>query len=482
MRIGELLRHRNQRGHVVWYLTNAGVLLIAAVVGLFAFGGFARASFPVGPVRVSASVAPSVRPSTTVVVPPFGSIRARTHAVPTSLRVSLDEVDLPSLQKVAGGGVPDQRYLDDLVVQLRRGFYRAIAIGLAAAFAAGAFAGWALRRGWRIALASAAVAALVPAILVGLTAADLDVNALKKPTFRGALTYAPSLIELVQRRAENVTSLREQVDGLVRDLNRYYQAPQSFAPAGALEGTYRVLHVTDLHLDPVGFELANRLAREFKVSLVIDTGDIDNYGSPLEAAAIRSQIPSSVPQLYIPGNHDSPAVVSAMEALPNVTVLQNKRVDVDGISVYGVADPSAGRLDVRPDAAEMDVATQQAWQVLATSLAAGEPTPTIVALHNPAMAKPFYGQTSLVLAGHTHTVDLERRGDTWFLDSGTTGGVDFSKLRSDPHIAHTASILYFTAEKPRHLVAIDQIEVSGVAGESSLKRTIVDEALLAPTP
>ena len=482
MRMSQLITYADgSRRHAVWYLTTAGLLLIAAIVGLVAFAGFARYSFPVGPARVSTSVAPSLRPSTTVVVPPFGSIRARTHAVPLALRVSLDEVDLPALEKMAAQGVPDHGYLDGLVVQVRRGFYRAVAVGLLAALCAGAFVGWSLRHGWRAVIASAVVAALVPAVLVGLTAADVDVQALKKPTFRGALAYAPSLIELVQRRARNVTSAREQVAGLVSDLNRYYQAPQSFAPAGALEGTYRVLHVTDLHLDPVGFELADTLAKEFKVSLVIDTGDIDNYGSSVEAAVVASQVPTSVPQLYIPGNHDSPPVVAALDALPNVTVLNDKRVEVDGISVYGVADPAAQRLDVRPMASEMDLSAAQAVRMLRSQMAAGESTPTIVALHNPAMATPFTGLASLLLAGHTHAARLERRGETWYLNSGTTGGVDFSKLKPGPNIPHTASVLYFTAEEPRRLIAIDQIEISGLDGESSLKRTVVDESLL-PQP
>jgi len=174
----------DKRGrHAVWYLTTVGLAVVAAIAGLVAFGAFARYSFQVGPARIAASVAPSARPSTTLVIPPFGSVRARTHVVPTALRVSLEEVDLPALEKLATAGIPDADYLDGLVDQIRRGFYRAIAIGLAAAFLAGAFVGWALRHRWQSVVSSALVAALVPAVLVGVTAADLDLDALKKPTY-----------------------------------------------------------------------------------------------------------------------------------------------------------------------------------------------------------------------------------------------------------------------------------------------------------
>ncbi len=53
-------------------------------------------------------------------------------------------------------------------------------------------------------------------------------------------------------------------------------------------------------------------------------------------------------------------------------------------------------------------------------------------------------------------------------------------MRPEPHIPHSAPVLYSTAELPRRLAAIDQIEVYGVAGHSSLRRTVNDTELLAP--
>jgi len=466
------------RRHAVWYLTTAGVLAIAAAVGLAAFGGFARHSFAVGPARISTSATPSLAPRTIVSVPPFGSISADTHVTPLALRVSLDEIDIPQLEGYASGGIPSTTAIDGWTDEVRTGFRTAIGKGLLAALLAGAFAGWSLKRGWRYVLASAAVATVVPALLVAISVSTLDLNAFQTPTYRGAVTYAPSLIELVQSRARTVDSLRDQVGKLVGDLARYYQAPQSFAPAGALEGTYRVLHVSDLHLDPVGLELAEELAREFDVSLVIDTGDINNYGSELEAAVVASQVPTDTPRLFVPGNHDSPAVVAALDALENVTVIDGESVEADGLVVFGVADPSSAEMDVEPktDALERR-ATEEAAE-LADSMDAGEPTPTIVAVHHPAMVGSFEKLAPLILAGHSHTAELERRGETWYLNSGTTGGIHFSTLRADPHIPHGASILYYSAELPRRLVAIDQIEVFGLAGQSSVKRTVVDESLL----
>ncbi len=471
-----LSRPRSRRA--AWYLTASGVLLIAAAVGLAAFGGFARHSFSVGPARLSVAATLSTRPVTAIVVPPFGSVRAATHRLPLFLRISLDEIDIPQLETFAAEETLDQATTDAWVEDVRSGFSRAIEKGLIAAGLAGAFAGWALRRSWRSVVASTAVAVIVPALLVAATAATLDLDAFRTPRFRGAVAYAPSLIELVQSRAEKVESLREQVSKLAVDLARYYDSPQSFAPAGALEGTYRILHVTDLHLDPVGLELAEELAREFSASLVIDTGDINHYGSPVEAMVVASQVPTSVPQLFVPGNHDSPAIIDALDALEHVTVLRDEATEVDGLVVFGVADPASEGQAVEPDRQAMSERAEEIADDLAARIRSGESTPTIVAVHNTAMVKPFEGLAPLIVAGHSHTPVLERRGDTWYLNTGTTGGIHFSRMRAEPHIPHSASVLYFTGELPRRLIAIDQIEVYGIAGQSSLRRTVIDETLL----
>ncbi len=453
-------------------------LLLAAAVGLTAFSGFARASFEVGPARISVAVTPSLNSGTTAVVPPFGSVRARTHGAPLALRLSLDEVDLPLLERFAVTGSLDDETLDGFVGDIRAGSMLAIAKGLFAAVLAAGFVGWALRHRWRMVVSSALVGALVPAMLVGWAFIQFDAGSFRTPQFRGAISYAPSLIGLAQRRIKSVESLQEQVSKLAADLARYYDAPQSFASGGPLAGTYRVLHVTDIHLDPVGLELAENLASEFRASLIIDTGDINHYGSEAEARVLASRLPTDVPRVFVAGNHDSPQVIEALRRIEGVTVLEDESVTIDGLTVFGVPDPAASSDAVEPDAEAMRSAAVSAAAALEAATASGELTPTIIALHNPAMRGPFRGLARLVLAGHTHTPVLERDGSSWYLNSGTTGGIHFSRMRSDPHIPHSASILYYTAEEPRRLIAIDRIEAYGIEGQSSLSRTLVDESLL----
>ena len=314
MRISEFFRHRRDSGHPAWYLTTAGVLLIAAAAGLVAFAGFARYSFPVGPARVSAAVSPSLRPSTTMVVPPFGSIRARTHNVPTALRVSLDEVNLPALEQIAERGRPGPRVpgrprrsaaarvLPSDSDRSRRGASgRSVRrLGAAARMAArGRLGGGGRTRARRTRGADRGGPRLE-------RAQEADVS-------RGARLRA------VAHRPR--AAARPQRHVAAGAGGRARRRPEPVLP-GAAElraGRSTGGHVPRPPRDatctsiPSASNWPARLAREFKVSLVIDTGDIDNYGSPIEAAVVRSQIPSSVPQLYVPGNHDSPAVVAALD-------------------------------------------------------------------------------------------------------------------------------------------------------------------------
>ncbi len=456
-------------------------LLVSVAVGLVAFGGFANHSYLVGPGRIIAEAEPALRGRTEVIVPPFGAITARTHAAPLHLRLTLAEVDLDALQDLAARGVLDTELQDQLSAEAWSGARRAVAEGLLAAAIASGLAGWALRHRWRVVVAATLLGTLAPAVLLGWTTATYDIDAFRTPVYRGAVSYAPSLIELVQRRAERVDDLRRQIEKLVRDLNSYYRSPQNFAAAGALPDTVRVLHVSDIHLDPVGLALTRELAEEFDVSFIIDTGDINHYGSTIEGTVAASQVPTGWPYLFVPGNHDSPGIVAALAALDNVRVLDETLTAEAGIVVFGVADPASRVAGVEPDRDAMEREATTIARRLRLAMRSGEPTPTIIAMHNPGMVDPFEGLSPLFLLGHTHTPNLSRSGDSWVLDNGTTGGIHFSESRPEPHIPHSASVLYFTAELPRRLVAIDQIEVYGIAGQSSLRRTVTDPELLAPT-
>ena len=85
------------------------------------------------------------------------------------------------------------------------------------------------------------------------------------------------------------------------------------------------LHVSDLHLNPSGFDLVRQVVDQFHVDAVLDTGDITDWGSQPENGLITSVGSLGVPYVYIRGNHDSATTAALVAAQRNATVLERLR-------------------------------------------------------------------------------------------------------------------------------------------------------------
>jgi len=354
---------------------------------------------------------------------------------------------------------------------------QAITLGLLAAGLTATLVAFAFHRRREIIISAVLLALLIPSVSVGVAAATWDVKAFREPRLEGALAYAPGLINVFSARVASIDRLRDQAVIVARDVAAYYADERAFAPAGPLSNTYRVLHVTDLHLDPVGAELARQVARSYDASLVVDTGDLPKAGVPIETTVIEPLIDTSVKRVYIPGNHDSPASIAELRRL-GVDVLTTGTVEVDGFRIFGVPDPVSRGFGVEPDRQLLMRAAEQESEQLRLAIESGEPTPTIIAMHNPAMERPFIGLSQLILSGHTHSARLYINRGTVRLNSGTLGGMPYDPQRTGRKaIPYSLSVLYFTNDLPRRLIAIDRISVSANRS-TTVARDVIDESLL----
>ncbi|MBN2841078.1 MAG: metallophosphoesterase [Coriobacteriia bacterium] len=464
--------HRRTR-FLAWART-AAVIALAVLAGTIAFTAAASAARTIGPLSATVQLAPSLGGTTTLAFPPFGTVSADTHAGILLARVRLDEVDVRALEELAAAGLPDEGVLDGWI---RTAVRAVVAAGIRGTFAALVLAGlvtYALTRSRRLTSWVLAGTLLVCAASIALGALTFDASAFGQPTFNGALRYAPGALELVQDRIADIEGLQRQVGALASDLAAYYGVDQSFTGGAALPDTYRVLHVSDLHLDPVGMQLTMDLAKAYDVELIIDTGDISHFGTEQEAALAIAQM-SQRPYVFVPGNHDSPDLVARIAA-SGVTVLDGETtITARGLVILGIADPASASPGVEPDSAR---ARERGREV---ALERPRERFDIVAVHDPASGRPFTGRASIVLSGHTHTASYATDDGTVLLGSGTTGGVHFTELQPDPHIPHGASVLYFSRTGPGRLVAIDQIEVYGKTSQSSIKRTVIALGPEAPS-
>lgn len=478
-------------------LASVAVVLLAVAAGMTAASLGVSRAFDVGPLTLSTRLAFGWPGETSLSIPPFGEAHARTHVGPARLLITVDSVDVPqveryitqrSVQSLEGvASIRSQADVDatvsDLIeLETRKAAQQVGLLVLLAALVSGVVAllvASAFRAGRRTLLIAPLLAVGLVVASTGVGAATFDSAALASPRLEGALAYVPQLQTVFATRLSAVEQLRVQVADAANKLAAYYADPRAIAVGGGFEGTYRVLHVTDLHLDPVGAELARSLAHAYGVSLVIDTGDIAISGTEPETALLSSLVVTSTPVVYVPGNHDSPAVDAALDDLPNVTVASPGMLTVDGMTIFAVPDPVARGFGIEPEARVIENETAGVRAQLEAQLAAGLPRPDIIAFHNPAMERDFVGLAPLILSGHTHSPRLYRQEGTARLNSGTLGGMPYDPEASGrKRLPHSASILYYTPEIPRTLLAIDRMSV-GVDGTTTLDRTIIDETLLS---
>src|SRR6266508_2682550 len=443
-----------------------GPLLLLLPVAAGALGAvlaitlLAREDARIGPASVRLSARPALSGTSRLAVPPFGSVTARTHRGPLQFRATLDDVDVAALNRAldedeaAGGGLR-RRSLNAALAPLERDarqaardfLLRVTAVGLLGGLAGVLLFG--RRDARRLALAAAG-GALATAVLLVPSVATYDVAAFRAPRYESAVEYAPALVGDVRTGLDRLQTLRDEMARITANLNRAYAALGR--PVPLLDGaTVRVLHVSDVHLNPAGFDLARELAAKFEV-----------------------------PYLFVKGNHDNPAMVAAVAANPNARVLDDSAATVQGIRFYGVADPvfSPGR-GYRVDEFErlkerrsVDVATELDGQVR---------RPDVLMVHDPALARYALGSVATVLDGHLHSFGTQVVNGTRELRTGTVGGAGPDGLRAKQPVPYTAEVLYFDPGSHRP-VAVDRITVGALESSFSVDRELLGEGSGAFVP
>lgn len=458
------------------------IVVVAILVGLIAFAGATRSTVTVGPLTLVLSARPAWPGRTVVEVPPFGQAEARTHKAPVRLAARVEMIDFEAARSLIDTASP-LGALGDLtgevgtLTDVGGPIWRGAALGILAAVAAAALVTVAARIPWRATLFACAATLILTSGLLGAAARTWDAAAFREPTLHGGLAHLPQLADVFTLRVARIERLRTQAAKVARDIASYYADERSLASGGPLPATVRILHVTDLHLDAVGAELEAGIARAYDVAGIIDTGDAPILGVTLEERALESLLVTEYPRIYIPGNHDSPVSLRALDAIPGVTVLTTGVAEIAGVRVFGIPDPISRDFGVEPDKEAIASQTAAAFDRFANAIRSGEQTPDIVAIHNPAMEKPFFGKVPVILSGHTHSARLYMSQGTARVNSGTIGGTPYLPEQLSAPLPHSASILYFTDTFPRRLVAIDSISV-GTDRTTTVTRRIVDESLL----
>ena len=445
--------------------------ILAGVVGaLLAITLLARLDARVGPATLRLSARPAVQGTSRLAVPPFGSVSAHTHHGPFEFRATLDDVDVPALgtliDRSPASSPVSTSALEGTLRPLERQARHAAVVFLLRIVGLGLLGGAVgvlvfPRRSWVRLARCVAGGALAVVVLVVPSVATFDVSAFRAPRYEGALEYAPTLIGDVRTGLKRLHTLREQMALISSNLNRAYEALSQPSPDLG-NGTIRILHISDVHLNPAGFDLAERLANQFEVAAVVDTGDMGTWGLAFEPSVAQRVKDFHLPYVFVKGNHDSLATQRAVAKQRNAVVLVGKEVVVGGLRIIGAGDPR-----FTPNLS-VDVPGEQSVVTMGRDLAAAarraSQPPDIAVVHDPAAVVPLDGTVGLVLAGHLHKRQTETMPNgTLLFVQGSTGGAGLRALQSKPPTPLECAVLYF--DRATHeLQAWDDITLAGLGG------------------
>jgi predicted phosphodiesterase len=450
------------------------VALLGAAAGLLSLGTVTVALGRVGPGRVAVRAHLGAG-RTELRLPPLGQISAATHAAPVTLTAQVDEVSIDRLQDLLKADAPADRLQAevsaDLEPLLRSFAWRALAVATLAGALAGALVP---RRRWTSALTGSAGAVVAVTVLLGGAWRGYDAQAFDKARFEGPLERAPALLATVRQHVDDIAVVRKRVQVLGDQLAELYSVASSQA-GGPLGGDeVRILHISDIHSNPLGLEVARRLAEHFKVAAILDTGDLTSFGLPVEGRIGDLVGTMPVPYLLVPGNHDSTENRKALAGVHNVQLLDGTEADIAGVHILGVADPTF--------TANNQISNDQA----AATKRAREPDvaarvealhPDVLAVHDPLLGEASEGHVPLIVAGHLHRNTAARRAGTLVLTVGSTGASGLGSFTVDTSNPYQAEILHFVGHD---LVAVDRIDLHGVGGAFRVERQVVPRPGEAP--
>jgi predicted MPP superfamily phosphohydrolase len=236
-----------------------------------------------------------------------------------------------------------------------------------------------------------------------------------------------------------------------------------------------LLHVSDLHLNPAGFDLVEQVVGQFDVDGVLDTGDITDWGSSSESRLITAVGDLEVPYVFIRGNHDSAGTAEVIAEQENGTVLDYSGTEVAGIGVVGAPDPRFAPDRVTGEESFSEETMEETGARLAEVADDLDPSPVIAMVHHPSQVPALDGVVPVVLAGHTHdrqTTQLEN--GTLLMVQGSTGGAGLRGLQGDFPEPLTCTVLYVDRTTGQ-LTAYDEITLGGLGlTEATIQRTLVE--------
>lgn len=446
-------------------------LVIMAILGSMLFIQlFARLSFQYDSLSFTLKTCFSLSGGTIINVPPVGKLFLKTHHAPWQFIFTLDAIDFTKLEKQFNSLPVKEEWLTTLQQETLRTILKLFLL----VAITGLFGGFITLRIMRIEpftkhFSYGMLGSLMMIlVLIVTTVITYDSNAAQSPQYQGVLASAPWAMNLVTMGLDNIEIIGDNLKKISRDLPRLFKQAAQIKNIGDLQFDLSVLHVSDIHNNPAAFEFIAELVNNFKIEFIIDTGDLTDYGTPLEAEIIKEISKIKIPYIFIPGNHDSPLIIDKLKKVPSVKVLEQGSIKVSGLQLTGLADPASlsYNSDLAPDE-EYLKAADTLYQTVGELVK----FPNMIAVHNLKLAKKLIGQVPLILHGHDHQYRLTAESKHVINDAGTTGAAGLRGL-TEEGVPYSATILYWKQNPSGEMIlkALDSIKINGAIGKLTIER------------
>ena len=445
------------------------VVLLGAWLGLLIVG---NVRVPVGPMNTTMTLRPSLTGGTKINVSPLGALQLNSHHAPVRLDVNVDQLDPVRAQALVDHPERLSGLQDEVAHDVEHGTLDLALRSCVAVVSGAAALGLAVYRrpGRALAAGGTALALLMAS---GASAyATWNPESVLEPKYSGLLSSAPSLVGNARNIVTEFDVYQKELARLVTNVTKLYDVTSTLPAYQPDPTTVRVLHVSDIHLNPASWKIIASLVDQYKVNAIVDTGDTMDHGTAAENGFLDPIADLGAPYVWVRGNHDSSVTQRYLSRMKNVHVLDNGQAEtVAGLRFAGIGDPQ-----FTPDRSIEEGADQSeelAGARLASALRdqnnAGTPVDVAMA-HEPSAAREVDGDVPLVLCGHLHHQgdEILKYGTRLHME-GSTGGSGLRALEHKYPAPIEASILYFDRDT-RRLQAWDAIKLGGL-GETTAEVT-----------
>ena len=437
------------------------VVLVGAWLGLLIVGNV-RAQ--VGPMNTTMTLRPSLTGGTKINISPLGALSLDSHHAPVRLDVNVDQLDPERSQALVDHPERISGLQDEVAHDVEHGTLDLAVRSCTAVVLGATTLGLAVYRRPRRALTAGGLALTLLAASGATAYATWNPKSILEPKFSGLLSSAPSVVGNARSIVTEFDVYQQELARLVTNVTKLYDVTSTLPAYQPDPTTIRVLHVSDIHLNPASWKIIASLVEQYKVNVIVDTGDTMDHGTAAENGFLDPIADLGAPYVWVRGNHDSLVTQRYLQHMKNVHVLDEGRAEtVAGVRFAGIGDPQ-----FTPDrsvATGGNAAEELAGDQLASSLrdqrAAGTPV-DIALVHEPSAARQTDGEVPLVLAGHLHHEGTEvmKRGTRLRIE-GSTGGSGLRAVEGKYPDPIEASILYIDRDTHR-LQAWDEIKLGGL--------------------